>query len=191
MLHPLDPHAGSALLLLATSTQDDSAAQPAGQEPTSSRQTHWQGRDEEPSVRCRMSGICDGAPPPGSCADSPPPEYRSLGAAERDVVLACITDPGQRAAEIAEAAAWSWQGYRRVGLGARVESGRRALHLCLSQIDTCQFAKHSTFLPLGLNTSVPGLLAALCLLITGLLQRGPRLPSYTPNLPAHPCDPPL
>lgn len=129
MLHPLDPPAGMALLLLAaTTTQDDSAAQPAGQEPTSSRQDHWQVRDEEPSVRCRMSGICDGAPPPVSCADSPPPDYRSLGAAERDAVLACITDPGQRAAEIAEAAAWSWQGYRRVGSGGRAGGGGRGTY---------------------------------------------------------------
>ena len=49
------------------------------------------------SVRCRMSGICEGslACKPGS-----------------DEVLGCITNSTERQGKVKDAMLWSWQGYR-------------------------------------------------------------------------------
>ena len=70
---------------------------------------------DDDSVRCRLSGICEQPFPAavGSCpANLTAAEYELLGASQRDAVLACISDPAERAAKVVEAVAWSWKGYR-------------------------------------------------------------------------------
>ena len=55
------------------------------------------------SVRCRMSGICEGALAcqPGS-----------------EEVLGCVTNSTERQAKVKDAMLWSWQGYRWSSLAA-------------------------------------------------------------------------
>lgn len=57
------------------------------------------------SVRCRMSGICEGslACKPGS-----------------DEVLGCITNSTERQGKVKEAMLWSWKGYRYVLLAVSI-----------------------------------------------------------------------
>lgn len=58
------------------------------------------------SVRCRLSGICDGPLP--ACNGT------AVGGAaqQRQDLLACITDDEGRAAAVREAARHAWTGYR-------------------------------------------------------------------------------
>ena len=60
------------------------------------------------SVRCRMSGICEGAlacPP-----DSGQPSSRQLPGTEE--LLGCITKSTERQGKVVEAMLWTWKGYR-------------------------------------------------------------------------------
>ena len=74
-------------------------------------------------MRCRFSGICEGAAARAHCASrhpSPPsPSTADSGAlaAARDAQLACTLSPAGRAAKVRDAAAWAWKGYRDCALG--------------------------------------------------------------------------
>lgn len=60
------------------------------------------------SVRCRMSGICEGALacPPGSRQ----PRSGQLRGTEE--LLGCITNSTERQGKVVEAMRWTWKGYR-------------------------------------------------------------------------------
>jgi hypothetical protein len=68
--------------------------------------------DQDDSVRCRMSGICEGPPPAGTCPANWGAQYELLDAEQRDALLACTWDPAERASRVVEAVTWSWKGYQ-------------------------------------------------------------------------------
>lgn len=70
-----------------------------------------EGQDD--SVRCRLSGICEG--PPSSCGVEAEGSERD----REDARLACLTADAERAAAVQEAARHAWGGYRCAGMGGR------------------------------------------------------------------------
>lgn len=59
------------------------------------------------SVRCRLSGICEG--PPTGCDGSSDARAEE----DADARLACLTGDAERAAAVQQAARHAWGGYRR------------------------------------------------------------------------------
>lgn len=80
--------------------------------------------EEDDSVRCRLSGICEEFPTQKQCQD---PSYLSDihkvlpgirgKISRRDAKLACLFDPNDRAEQIRQAASWTWKGYKDCALG--------------------------------------------------------------------------
>lgn len=68
------------------------------------------------SVRCRLSGICEGdAPDCGAAAAEA--THGGDEAAAADARLACTTGDGERAAAVLTATQHAWDGYRRCAWG--------------------------------------------------------------------------
>lgn len=113
--HANGPNAAAIAQGEQKNTQDADAAgaQPASSAATSGRlaaaaiaASHLQ---QDDSVRCRLSGICEGPEP--DCSEDGSSSSRPSEAGQPDP-LACLTADADRAAAVQAAARHAWSGYR-------------------------------------------------------------------------------
>lgn len=146
---------GSGLLLAAVLIASSSRADPVVTGLPGALQDGTANEQKDLSVRCRMSGICDGPPSPAQCSGPGTPSAAAAPgggqAAERDAALACTLDPLQRSRRVVDAAAWAWKGYQSCGWGMDelrplTCAGQHWLNLTLTAVDALD-----TLLLLGLE----------------------------------------